>query len=92
MCENVVKSSLKGASVGGAVNGAAPFDVMTSACGMQEIKQSEDKEQAKSTDQEPAVQAVPVQKRPVGGERQRETIVATHMLNSGWWLSESECE
>ena len=51
MCEKVVKSFVKGASVGRAGNGA---------------------EQARSTDQEPAVQVVPVQKRLVCGEGQRE--------------------
>ena len=46
---------------------------MTNASGTREIRRGVDKVQARSTDQVPAVQVVPVQMRSVCWERQRET-------------------
>ena len=93
ICKIGMKSSVKRASVGCGENGAASLDVMTSASGMQEIKQGVCKEQARSSVQSLAVQVVPVQTRPIGVEREREgerNGCGTHLLNRGSWPSESE--
>ena len=87
ICEKVVKSNVKGASVGRGRKGAASSVVLTSSSGTQEIRQGVGNEHIRSADQAVAVQVLPVQTRQICGRD-----CGTHMLNSGCWYSESESE